>query len=328
MTLSLICASHSPMMSRVPIDPDQLARVQAGFDTLSRRFQEFDPEIIIQFSPDHFQGFFYNLMPDFCVGLAARSAEDWDIAPGELDVPIDTAKALVRWLKDHDFDVATSRNMVVDHGFLQMWQEICGKFAGLPIIPIFINCSAPPLPRYRRMRMLGEAVGQFALQTGKRVLIVASGGLSHDAPVPNVEQVPPAVADRLINGGKRNADEKASHEANLTQFGVLAAKGEGPCAPLNPVWDQELLGILQGGDISRCDAFDEEEVRATAGRAANEILCWVAAAGALSASGPYDAHVEFYEPIPGWIAGMAMMTAQSSGVLASGVLDGEVLTEV
>ncbi|GLJ00647.1 3-carboxyethylcatechol 2,3-dioxygenase [Sphingobium sp. BS19] len=312
MTLSLICASHTPMLSRVPIDPDQSARVRAGFDALSLRLREFDPEIIIQFSPDHFQGFFHRLMPNFCVGLAARSAEDWDIGPGELDVPVNAAKALVGWLQDHDFDVATSRNMVVDHGFLQMWQEIRGKFTDLPIIPIFVNCAAPPLPRYRRMRMLGEAVGQFAQQTGKRVLLVASGGLSHDPPVPNVEQVPAAVAERLINGGRRDAAEKVAREAHLTEFGVLAAKGEGPCAPLNPEWDRAFLEILQRGDISRCDAFDEEEVRATAGRAANEVLCWIAAAGALSAAGAYDAHVEFYEPIPGWIAGMAMMTAQTS----------------
>lgn len=310
MTLSLICASHTPMLSRVSIDPDQSARVRAGFDVLSRRLREFDPEIIIQFSPDHFQGFFHRLMPNFCVGLAARSAEDWDIRPGELNVPADEAKALASWLQNNDFDVATSRNMVVDHGFLQIWQEIRGSFADLPIIPIFINCAAPPLPRYRRIRALGEAVGRFAEQSGKRVLLVASGGLSHDPPVPNVEKVPAEVADRLINGGSRSPEEKAAHETHLTEFGLLAARGEGPCAPLNPEWDRAFLDIVQSGDLARCDAFDEDEVRAVAGRAANEVLCWVAAAAALSVAGSYDAHVEFYEPIPAWVAGMAIMTAE------------------
>ncbi len=58
--------------------------------------------------------------------------------------------------------------------------------------------------------------------------------------------------------------------------------------------------------------MDTDEVRAAAGRGANEVLAWVAAFAALSAGGRFEMDQEFYEAIPGWIAGMAMMAARQT----------------
>lgn len=310
MPLSLICASHTPMMGRVDIDADVQAEVSASFAILAKHYRDFKPDIVIQFAPDHYQGFFHRLMPSFCIGAAARSAEDWGIAAGSVDVPEDQAKALMSWLLDDHFDIASSRDMVLDHGFLQMWQEMLGSFAGVPVIPVFINCAASPLPHYPRMRELGESVGRFALHTAKRVMIVASGGLSHDVPVPNVDQVPSEVRERLIQGTPRTPSQKEAHQNHLTEFGHLAIKGEGPCGPLNPDWDKAFLKIIASGNLSEFDVFSEAAVRDKAGRAANEVLCWVAACAALSVAGEYTMEQVFYKPIIGWIAGMAMVTAK------------------
>ena len=311
MSLSLVCASHTPMMGRVSIDPKVDSKVRTSFSTLANHVRDFNPDFVIQFSPDHFQSFFYKLMPSFCVGCAAHSTEDWDISGGKVNVPEREAKALTQWLLNDDFDIASSHDMPLDHGFLQMWQEMLGGFSGIPIIPIFVNSAAPPLPRYQRVRMLGDSVGRFALTTGKRVLIVASGGLSHDAPVPNIEQVPLEVKERLIKGTVRSPSEKHAHEEALTEFGRLAVKGEGPCKPLNPEWDHQFLNILASGKLTEFDAFTANNVRDVAGRAANEVLCWVAACSAMAAAGSYEMEKVFYEPIPGWIAGMAMVTADT-----------------
>jgi 2,3-dihydroxyphenylpropionate 1,2-dioxygenase len=311
MPLSLICASHTPMMDRVDVDAELKANVSTAFATLADHYRAFNPDIVIQFSPDHYQGFFHRLMPSICVGTAAKSAEDWSIPAGDVNVPEAEAKALMKWLLDDHFDIAFSRDMVIDHGFLQMWEEMLGTFSEVPVIPVFINCAAPPLPRYQRIRELGESVGRFAQQTGKRVLIVASGGLSHDAPVPDIDKVPPEIRERLIKGTERSAEEKEAHQENLTEFGRLAAKGEGPCMPLNPEWDQAFLDIIVSGQLDEFDAFTEEEVRKVSGRAANEVLCWVAACSALATAGDYKMEQVFYYPIPAWIAGMAMVTAQT-----------------
>ena len=47
----------------------------------------FAPDYIIQFAPDHFNGFFYDLMPSFTVGAGAVSLGDWGGGTGPLDVP-------------------------------------------------------------------------------------------------------------------------------------------------------------------------------------------------------------------------------------------------
>jgi 2,3-dihydroxyphenylpropionate 1,2-dioxygenase len=300
------------MMGRVEIEADINQQIHASFERLAQHYKAFSPDIVVQFSPDHYQGFFHRLMPAFCLGLAAKSAEDWSIPAGEINVPKDAAEALMQWLFNDNFDIAVSRNMVVDHGFLQLWEEALGSFKVVPIIPLFVNCAAPPLPSYQRVRELGESVGRYALQTNKRVLIVASGGLSHDAPVPDINQVPNEIRDRLINGTPRSNDEKKVHESKLAEFGLQAAVGEGPCMPLNPEWDNAFLNIMASGKLEQLDSFHADEVKAVAGRAANEVLCWVAAFAALSAAGNYTMHREFYHPIPGWIAGMAMVTADVS----------------
>jgi 2,3-dihydroxyphenylpropionate 1,2-dioxygenase len=93
---------------------------------------------------------------------------------------------------------------------------------------------------------------------------------------------------------------------------VLAEAGEGPCKPLNPEWDEEFMKILRSGQIWRADALNTDKVREAAGRGANEVLAWVAAFAAFSTGGHFTMEQEFYEAIPGWIAGMAMMAARQA----------------
>ena len=37
-----------------------------------RRRSMFTPDLVVVFGPDHFNGFFYELMPAFCIGTAAE----------------------------------------------------------------------------------------------------------------------------------------------------------------------------------------------------------------------------------------------------------------
>jgi 2,3-dihydroxyphenylpropionate 1,2-dioxygenase len=312
MPLALACASHTPLIYRGPATSETEARVRAGFDRLAAFVTNFTPDYIIQFSPDHFNGFFYDLMPSFCVGACAESLGDWGGGIGPLDVPEDTALALVEHLRADDIDVALSYRMPVDHGFVQMWEAMFGNFRSVPLLPIFVNAVAPPVPTYRRARQLGESVGRFAAQSGKRILIAASGGLSHDPPVPSISDALPEIRARLINGRDPTPEARKARENGVHEAGVLAEAGKGPCKPLNPEWDAEFMGLLTSGQIWRADSWNTDIVRNVAGRGANEVLCWVAAFAALSMAGPFSIDQEFYEAIPGWIAGMAMVAAVQS----------------
>ena len=65
MPVQLICCSHSPLMTAEMEESQQ--GVQAQFfremDTCAAALHQFDPDLVVLFGPDHFNGFFYELMP-------------------------------------------------------------------------------------------------------------------------------------------------------------------------------------------------------------------------------------------------------------------------
>lgn len=310
MPLAVVCASHSPLMYRGPASDETEGRVKAAFAELATFVRDYRPDFIVQFAPDHFNGFFYDLMPPFCVGAGAESLGDWGGGTGPLNVPEDRALALVDHVRADGFDVALSYRMPVDHGFVQIWEAMFADFRAIPIVPIFVNGAAPPLPTYRRARQLGESVGRFAVRTGQRVLLAASGGLSHDPPLPAIKGAPPEIRERLINNRNPSAEVRQAREQRVLEAGELAEEGKGPCMPLNPAWDAAFMTILRSGQLWQADALDTDTVREVAGRGANEVLGWVAAFGAMTIGGRFEVLQEFYEAVPGWIAGMAMIAAR------------------
>lgn len=65
----LHCLSHTPLVGFV--DPEQavLDEVNGVIADARRRIAEFDPELVVLFAPDHYNGFFYDVMPPFCLGV-------------------------------------------------------------------------------------------------------------------------------------------------------------------------------------------------------------------------------------------------------------------
>ena len=311
---ALACASHTPLLMRAELaEAGVIDAVRASFDTLGAFIRDFAPEQIIQFSPDHFHGFHYDLMPSFCVGAGARSYGDWGTATGVLKVDEEYSLALLDAVREADIDAAVSFDMVVDHGFVQMWETMFGRFDDLPIVPIFVNAVGHPLPKYRRARALGAAVGRFAAASGRRVLFAASGGLSHDPLVPQIKGATPELRDRLIGRSTFGPEQQAAREAAVHKAGLTAMTGEGPARPLNPEWDRDFLALLATRDWAALEAFTPDSVDAAAGSGGNEVLAWVAAAAAADAAGGgYAVVQQDYRPIPGWIAGMAVFAATSN----------------
>ncbi len=307
----LVAASHTPLlMDEALAGPEVTAAVKGAFATAAAFVRDFGPERIVQFSPDHFHGFHYGLMPSFCVATAAHSFGDYGTATGRLNVDEDFALDLLDAVREADIDAAVSFNMTVDHGFVQMWEVMLGRFDDLPITPVFVNAIGHPIPKYRRARLLGQAVGRFAAARGQRVLFAASGGLSHDPVVPNMRGAPPELRDRLTGRAPMTAAQQAARESAVYAAGLAARDGGGPSRPLNPQFDRDFLVMLANRDWAAIDALTPEGVDAVAGSAANEILAWVAAFAALeAAAGPYTIVQRDYQPIAGWIAGLAVLTA-------------------
>ena len=74
MTTSLICASHSPLLYCYAREPEDWDGLQRAFAERAQAVSEFDPELVVAFGSDHFNGFFLKTMPAFCVGINAEAS--------------------------------------------------------------------------------------------------------------------------------------------------------------------------------------------------------------------------------------------------------------
>ena len=311
MSAHLHCMSHTPLVGFVDPTPEVLAEVDGMIAEARERIARFDPELIVLFGPDHYNGFFYDVMPAFCIGMAADAIGDFDTAAGALDVPKALAEACAQSVLDAGVDAAVSYRMQVDHAFAQPLELLLGGLQGCPVIPVFINSVAVPLPGFKRARLLGEAIGQWALSLNKRVLFLASGGLSHQPPVPELAKVDARMADRLMGSGRNlPADERDARQQRVIQAARDFVEDQNSLHPLNPAWDQQFLDTLQQGRLSDLDALSNEELSALAGKSTHEVKTWAAAFAALSAFGPYQGEGRYYRPIPEWIAGFAALGAR------------------
>jgi 2,3-dihydroxyphenylpropionate 1,2-dioxygenase len=203
--------------------------------------------------------------------------------------------------------------MEVDHGTVQPLQVLFGDAAAVATVPIFINSVATPLGPLKRVRALGAAVGRFAASLGKRVLVLGSGGLSHDPPVPSLSTAPPAALGRIVHGEPMTAEQRQARQTAVIGLAQEFAQGRGPMHPLNPEWDGRLLDILDRGDLTEVDGWSNESIAHEAGNSAHEIRTWIAAFAALASQGPYETVVRYYRAVPDLIAGFAVRTARLRG---------------
>jgi 2,3-dihydroxyphenylpropionate 1,2-dioxygenase len=308
MPIHLECLSHTPLHGYFDPAPEVLAEVERVQAAARERVLAYDPELVVVFAPDHYNGFFYDLMPPFCIGATANSIGDYKSLAGPLPVPGELAKELAGSVLAADIDVALSYRMQVDHGCAQALEVLTGGLDRFPVIPVFINSVAPPMATLRRARLLGEAIGRFLSHLDKRVLVIGSGGISHEPPVPELAGASAEVAERLIAGRNPTPESRNARQERTIAAAKAFTAGSSSMHPLNPEWDLAFIDRLVI-DLPAVDGMTNKAITRDGGKSAHEIRTWVAAFGALSAYGPYRASLDFYRPIPEWIAGFGAMHA-------------------
>jgi 2,3-dihydroxyphenylpropionate 1,2-dioxygenase len=313
MTVQLICCSHSPLMTTDVEESEADVHTQffRELDSCAAAVHAFRPHLVVVFGPDHFNGFFYELMPPFCIGTAAEGSKDWRLEAGPLRVPRALALECVRFLQAADFDVAISHQMKVDHGITIPLFKLTGALARYDVLPVFINCAADPRPSFRRVRAFGSALGDFLAHKDLRVTLVGSGGLSHDPPTPRLEASPPDVVQRLIKRHSPSQEELDAREARVVRAARDLVVGKGPCLPPSENWDRDFLTTFLGTDHARFDAMTDTEIDRVAGFGAHEVRTWVAAAAAAHRMGELKTELRYYHLVPEWITGMGIVVGQA-----------------
>jgi 2,3-dihydroxyphenylpropionate 1,2-dioxygenase len=290
--------SHSPFATLLP--PAGPAAPGARFLGDSARVREavarLAPDAVVVVGPDHFHGNFYDVMPPFILGVEeAVGFGDYGSTPGPLPVATELAWSVYQGLTGAGFDLALSYSLTVDHGIVQGYEMVTGT--AVPFVPLVVNTAAPPLPTLERCVALGRALGA-ALAAGPagRVLVVASGGLSHWLPSndPRDPSVVGEKRDSLIHGRQDAQAFAAAREPKVR------AMGGDPDARVNDAWDRWFLDRLTAGDLDAITELGHDGLEKEAGTGGHEIRAWLVGAAAVAAPLRWTS----YEPVPEWITGM------------------------
>lgn len=305
--------SHSPLLNLPGPPQNLLDEVDAAIAQAREFVCEYDPELVVIFSPDHYNGFFYRVMPQFCIGMQANGVGDYGTHAGPLDVASEVAEDCARAVLAEGVDLAVSTSMDVDHGTVQPLEKLLGTATSRPLVPIFINAIAAPLGPMRRCRALGTAVGNFLATLDKRVLVIGSGGLSHSPPVPTLATAAPAVLQRIVHGQPMSPEQRQARQTQVIEAARSFAGGDSDLQPLNPAWDHRFLDIIDSGHLADFDQWSNQFVTSEGGSSAHEVRTWVAAFAALATVGPYQTTARYYKQAAALIAGFAIRTAVPTG---------------
>jgi aromatic ring-opening dioxygenase catalytic subunit (LigB family) len=180
------CSSHAPMMAASRESAPEAQR-EAFFGALGHVRQEFADRgvtAIVIVSNEHFTNFFYEQIPQLCVGVAPRHfgpVEPWlgieqRYRPGHAEL----AEHVVRGLLDGGVDASFSHELRLDHGVVSVVDELT-RGHDLPLVPIIQNCAVAPMAPLRRCMHVGAALGEAirSAPTDDRVALIGAGGLSH-----------------------------------------------------------------------------------------------------------------------------------------------------
>jgi protocatechuate 4,5-dioxygenase beta chain len=211
------------------------------------------PDALIIFTDDHFNTFFLDNFPTFAVGIAEAMSGPNDQTPMpqyKVAVPGALAAHIRATAMARGFDISLVQDFDVDHATMVPLHFLTPHMK-IPVVPIFINGLAPPLPEARRCHALGEAV-RAAIDTWPkplRVAVIGSGSFS------------------LEIGGPR------------------IPLGERACTP-DPEWARRVQGHMEH---ARIDELLEEATFARlmqAGNIGGELLNWIAMLGVIGARKP------------------------------------------
>ena len=303
--IGFVGMSHSPFATLLPPQTADApgARFLADAARVAAAVRTLEPDAVLVVGPDHFHANFYDVMPPFVLGVEqAVGFGDFGSPTGTFPVPGELAWALHAGATRAGFDVAVSYSLTVDHGILQSYEMLTAGRV-VPLVPLVVNTAAPPLAGLGRCVALGRALGAALTDSpwGGRVLVVASGGLSHWLPS-NDPRDPSVVGERreaLIHGRQDTVAFAAAREPRVR------AMGGNPQARVNGSWDRWFLERVRGNDLDAVVSVGHDGVEEHAGSGGQEIRTWLVAQAAVGRATVWDS----YEEVPEWITGMGIATS-------------------
>ncbi|NUR92983.1 MAG: extradiol ring-cleavage dioxygenase [Nonomuraea sp.] len=176
--------THNPLLWRAR--GDDLAATRAGFDHLRVRLAEARPDVVLVVATDHLTQWFYENMPSFLIGKAPsipatfwNEEREFGLPYREMSGDAALAREVLGGGIERGVDFAASDSFRADHSVLVPLLYLTPEL-DVPVVPVFTNCMAPPLPTAARFFQVGEVLRQAVEDSPleRRVAVVASGHLA------------------------------------------------------------------------------------------------------------------------------------------------------
>ena len=188
--VAAMAMTHSPGLTgwfeRAPMQQQLLAK--KAMDEMRWRLEAAKPDVILGFSNDHLLNWPINNVPELTVGIGEEHVgpadwyDEW-LALGKYRIP--GPPGLARYIVNEGARrrIAFSylREMQFDDGF-SVPMHYLNPFNAIPLVPISMNCTVPPIPLPTRSYEVGLALREMvkAYPENLRVAVLATGGLSHE----------------------------------------------------------------------------------------------------------------------------------------------------
>jgi protocatechuate 4,5-dioxygenase, beta chain len=235
--VAVVGVQHNPLLWRAladPADPDLVA-LRDEFAAAAGRLRAAAPDVLVVIGTDHLTQWFFDNMPSFLIGKApvipatfASEEREFGIAPAVLTGDVPLAAWLLHDGLARDVDFASSDEFRADHSILVPLHFLTPRL-DVPVVPVFTNCMAPPLPRPERCYAVGAVLRASldACPLPRRVAVIASGHLAtevggprHFSGSPDPEFDTEAVA--LVGSGLVDQVAKLASFERLTMAGNVS----------------------------------------------------------------------------------------------------------
>jgi protocatechuate 4,5-dioxygenase beta chain len=260
-------ATTAPPEERMPQADEWKRKVEAYRETLTAA----QPEILVMVGADHFHQFFSDNYPTFLIGKQPQYDATFYNEEREFGIPKyllegheDLSGFMLQGLLDRGFDFSVSHELKIDHSI------ICPIIttrpdADLPIVPIYTNIFAPPLPSPKRFWDLGRAIREIIDEypSDKRIAAVGSGHLSLELGGPRQfgETGPDPAFDRKAIDWLASGDIEAIL-ANVTHESMAGA-GNATHGFMDLILMMGIAGPIEAAYVDELDLFHTREMYMT-----------------------------------------------------------------
>ncbi|MCH6544685.1 MAG: 2,3-dihydroxybiphenyl 1,2-dioxygenase [Deltaproteobacteria bacterium] len=187
--VEIIGITHNPFLPRLIKAPNPdpvIVKTAKDYDWLRQKMAQARPDVLIVVASDHLNQWFMDNMPAFLVGKAPSTEgpapveiRAFGLAPYRAKIDTDMAKGIIREGSRLGVDFAFSDECFIDHAFTVPLNFVRPEM-DLPIVPIWTNVMAQPLPTSQRFYDVGRRIREAveALPDGTRVGVLSSGHLA------------------------------------------------------------------------------------------------------------------------------------------------------